>query len=111
MSLVEDVISALRTPIPLPDFLTKPIILPALSDFTSSRATPPRKIDTKEEFNLEGTLTHGDKTPYALNGRDLSLTSDTWIFGNLASGAKVRAKCQLDSLGDQICISIVVVDR
>ncbi len=44
--------------------------------------------ETAQQFTLKGVIERGSRTPYALNGNDFSLDSDTWIFGEVRVGAE-----------------------
>jgi hypothetical protein len=41
---------------------------------------------------IEGTLGLGKTTPYAVEGRDFYMNDETWLFGKLSVGARVRVK-------------------
>lgn len=117
MSLLQSVIDVLKTPVPLPEILVKPIEIPAFRAPSIGKKSS-RKRKTKIQamrksspdagnFVMEGILEHGSNTLFAVNNVDLFTTPDTWVFGELRVGCHARIKGAIVA-GERQCTSIVV---
>ena len=44
--------------------------------------------DNAEQHTIKGAIARGSQTPYSIAGQDISLDSDTWIFGEVRVGSE-----------------------
>ena len=130
MAITEELEKYLNEQFPIPEILTKPISTITLKEFVNLNDTPNNKVpyrikpdfedktenkkNLKESstasFILEGTLISGNKTRYAIHGKDIRITSNTWIFGDLELGSRVKAKGVVAN-DERICTSLVVYSK
>jgi hypothetical protein len=60
-------------------------------------------------FTLEGLVTVGGATKFAVNNEDFVVTATTWIIGELKTGALARVKGALGPDGSREAASVVVL--
>jgi hypothetical protein len=60
-------------------------------------------------FTLEGLVTVGGATKFAVNNEDFVVTATTWIIGELKAGALARVKGALGPDGSRQAASVVVL--
>ena len=130
MAITEELEKYLNEQFPIPEILTKPISTITLKELVNFNDTPNSKVpyrikpDIEEKsankkavkdanttnFLLEGNLIAGTKTRYAIHGKDIRITSNTWIFGDLVLGSRVKAKGVIAN-NERICTSLVVYTK
>lgn len=59
---------------------------------------------------LRGELAAGINTQYAVEGKDIIVTGDTWVFGDLLIGMSVAAQCVRRPDGGLVAKKIVLTD-
>lgn len=59
-------------------------------------------------FTMEGRVTAGEHSPFAINGEDFTVGSDTWIVGDIRLGVTARIKGMIRNGRDRHATSIVV---
>lgn len=59
-------------------------------------------------FSLEGVLSRGINTSYAIDGLDFKVSSDCWVVGRLEIGAQVKVRGPVSRDGERCATSIVV---
>jgi hypothetical protein len=133
--ILEEVKEALYTSIPLPSclkFLDTPIPLPGFFESAPRRrarrrahakrmekkpevavSVPPQRTSSMagreaKERAMEGLLVPGKTTRWSLNGYDLMINPDTWMFGELREGAPVKVKGAPFQGNKFLCNSLVV---
>lgn len=73
----------------------------------------------RHRFVLEGILQYGRDTMFSINGTDMfsiisingtdiTITDDTWLFGDLEIGEKARARGLLVDEDRYLCVSVLV---
>lgn len=92
----------------LVSLLTKPL-------FTSTTSKHRRKgrrhtVAPVPIFDLEGTLTKGRQSDFAVGESEFTISPDTWTVGDLLPGNKVRVKGTITN-GIAVATSIVVVQH
>lgn len=64
----------------------------------------------KESIVLRGELMAGVNTQYAVDGRDIIVTGDTWVFGDLLIGMNVAAQCLKREDGGVVAKKVILID-
>lgn len=70
------------------------------------------KTDNKQKqrvtFDLEGEIRTGQSGMFAVNGEEFVLDDQTWVFGNIAQGAKAMVHGVFRNGGERYATKIVV---
>lgn len=66
--------------------------------------------NSQESVVLRGELSAGINTQYAVEGKDIIVTGDTWVFGDLLIGMGVAAQCVRRPDGGLVAKKIVLTD-
>jgi hypothetical protein len=61
------------------------------------------------QFSLEGEVTRGDKTPFAIDGIDFQVSSSCWVVGRIELGSVAKVRGPIRGDGAKIATSIVIV--
>lgn len=75
---------------------------------SSKRGQSKDSSDLSHLITVEGILTAGISTPFAICDKDITITPSTWIVGELAMGAKAKVRFK-ESYGDSATAHSVVV--
>lgn len=72
--------------------------------------TSSRVVAIGSVFTVEGKLTNGVKSMYAIDGIDFFVSDQTWLFGNLQIGCKVKASGKVIGTGEWYARKVTVVN-
>ena len=65
---------------------------------------------SQQNLMLRGELSAGINSQYAVEGKDIIVTGDTWVFGDLLIGMSVAAQCIRRLDGGIVAKKIVLTD-
>ena len=60
-----------------------------------------------QRFALEGAIQAGTNSPFSINGKDFSITDDTWVVGDLEIGAYASVRGPLKG-GKRVATKVVI---
>ena len=67
-----------------------------------------RRTGAKSHFNLKGVLKPGESTNFAVDGDEIVVDGDTWVFGDLVYGAKATVTGVFRPNGQRYATKIVL---
>ena len=122
----------LSTPVPFSEIFEKRVPLPALlekevkfaintekiSSYIKSLSESAYKRPLKNDagssapttFSIEGPLHRGDETMYGLQGKDMTISPDAWVFGELRVGARARISGVIRRNGIHYATKVTIVE-
>lgn len=127
---MKDLIPAfLKAPVPFSEILDRKIPLPAFLETSISlsetaerarryleRQTRRNRTSRKRApqahptaFSLQGEISRGTDTQYAIDGKDFFVSPDAWIFGDVRLGtrARIAGVIQIDGVYSATKITII----
>lgn len=74
----------------------------------SARSKLKNAKDRAVRFKLEGAITRGTNTPYAVDGEDFKIDGNTWIVGDMRLGASAKVSGVISPANGKKASKIIV---